>query len=160
MKEKVQIPEDMTASQLHDVLSDTGARLIVKTLEQLEKGTAPRIPQTDENTCYAQMISKEMCRINFSQPAKTVYNMIRGLSSSPCAFTFLGEKRLKVYFAELSEKEYDALPGTVVDTGSFTVVCGDKKAIRLKDIQLEGGKRINVDEFLRGRKIETGTVLG
>ena len=160
LKESVAIPEDMTASQLHDLLSRAGAGLIVETLKQLEAGTATRTPQTDDNTCYAKMISKEDCRINFADNAKNVYNMIRGLSSSPCAFTFFGDKRLKVYFAELAEGEYSAAAGTVVNTQNFTVVCGDKKALKLTDIQLEGGKRISVNEFLRGRKIEENTVLG
>ena len=160
LKKKVDIPKDMTASQLHDLLSESGAKLIVETLKRLEDGTATRTPQTDDNVCYAKMISKEDCRINFADNAKNIYNMIRGLSSSPCAFTFLGDKRLKVYFAELADGEYNAPAGTVVNTKDFTVVCGDKRTIRLTDIQLEGGKRISVNEFLRGRKIEEKTVLG
>ena len=160
LKEAVSVSEKMTASELHDMLAQTGAKLITETLKRLEAGTATRTPQSDENTCYAQMISKEDCRINFADSAKNVYNMIRGLSASPCAFTFLGDKRLKVYFAEPADGEYDFPAGTVVNTQNFTVVCGDRKAVKFTDIQLEGGKRINVNEFLRGRKIEENTVLG
>ena len=64
LTDRIEIDERMTASELHDRLSEMGARLIVKTLEELEKGTAQRIPQTDENTCYASMLTKEMCRID------------------------------------------------------------------------------------------------
>lgn len=158
LKESVAIPPDMTASQLHDQLSAIGARLIVQTLEMLEQGTAPRTPQTDENTCYASMITKEDCRIDFTKPADTIYDQIRGLSASPCAFTFLEGKRLKVYFAE-KIPAVAAPPGTVTDGEGLCIACGNG-ALRLTDIQPEGGKRMTDSDFLRGRTIPVGTVLG
>lgn len=159
LKEEVNITDDMTASQLHDILSETGARLIAETLDRIEKGNAPRTPQTDENTCYASMIQKEDCRIDFSKSADTVYNQIRGLSSSPCAFTFLEGKRLKVYFGEKLDISSDKSAGTVISAEGLCVVCGEG-ALRLTDIMLEGGKRMKDSDFLRGRKIKEGTVLG
>lgn len=159
LTDKIEITEKMTASELHDALSEMGAELIVKTLDEVENGTAPRTPQTDENTCYASMLTKELCRIDFSQPADRVYDLIRGLSSSPCAFTMLGDKRLKVYFAEKTDAVSSAAAGTAADD-RLGIVCGDGKILRLSDIQYEGGKRMNADDFLRGRKVEKGTVLG
>ena len=159
LKEKTAIAPDMTASQLHDELSAMGARLIVQTLRMLEKGTAPRTPQTDENTCYASMITKEDCRIDFTQSADTIYDQIRGLSSSPCAFTFLEGRRLKVYFAEKVELTASAPAGTVIGGDVLYVACGEG-ALRLADIQPEGGRRMSDTDFLRGRKIPSGTVLG
>lgn len=159
LKEKTEILPGMTGSQLHDVLSAIGAKLIVQTLDMLEQGTAPRTPQTDDYTCYASMISKDDCRIDFTKSADTVYNQIRGLSSSPCAFTFLEGKRLKVYFAEKLQSDEPAPPGTVIQSEGLCVACG-KGALRLTDIQPEGGKRMRDSDFLRGRKIPAGTVLG
>lgn len=159
LKEKAAIAPDMTASQLHDELSALGAKLIVQTLEMLEKGTAPRTPQTDENACYASMITKEDCRIDFTKSADIIYNQIRGLSSSPCAFTFLEGKRLKVYFAEKAELNVTAPAGTVIGGDVLYAACGDG-ALRLTDIQPEGGRRMTDSDFLRGRKIPSGTVLG
>lgn len=159
MSGKIAVGEKMTASELHDALSAMGAELIVKTLGALEDGTAVRTPQTDDNTCYAKMITKDDCHIDFAKPAGTVYNQIRGLSSSPCAYAMLGDKRLKVYFAELCGDITDKAAGTVINTEDFTVACGGGTALRLTDIQPEGGKRMNVGEFLRGRKLEEGTVL-
>ena len=159
IKNEVEIHERMTASELHDRLTEIGAPLLLKALSQLESGTAERTPQTDENTCYASMISKDMLKIDFGKPADEVYNFIRGMSASPCAFTMLGDKRLKVYFAEKTDITAEAEAGTVIDDG-FAVVCGDGKALRLSDIQLEGSKRMSVTDFLRGRKIEKGTKLG
>lgn len=159
LKEELPIPEDMTASLLHDKLSEIGARLIAETLKQLEEGNAPRTPQTDDNTCYAAMIKKEDCFIDFSKPTEKVYNQIRGLSDSPCAFTFLEGKRLKVYFSEIIDEKTDAPSGAVVEGKGLCVSCGGK-ILRLTEIQPEGGKRMKDSDFLRGRKVETGTVLG
>ncbi|MDE6579734.1 MAG: methionyl-tRNA formyltransferase [Ruminiclostridium sp.] len=160
LKEEIPITETMTGSILHDKLSESGARLICETLSLLEKGAAPRTPQTDDNTCYAAMLKKEDCRIDFSKSADTVYNQIRGLSDSPCAFTFLEGKRLKVYFGEKLDIETHKPSGIVIGGEGLCVACGDKKALRLTDIMLEGGKRMKDSDFLRGRKIEEGTVLG
>ncbi len=159
MKEEVIIDERMTASVLHDRFTEISGPLLLKALKALEEGTAQRIPQTDENTCYASMISKEMCKIDFTKPMKDVYNFIRGMSASPCAFTTMGGKRLKVYFAEKTDIKTSAAAGTTIDE-ELTVACGDGLGIKLSDIQLEGSKRMSVSDFLRGRKAEKGIVLG
>lgn len=159
LSEKLEITETMTASELHDKLSEIGAGLIVKTLEQAETGTAPRIPQTDDNTCYAKMLTKETGRIDFTKPADEVYNLIRGLSSSPCAYTFVDGMRLKVYFAEKTDIISDKEPGTAYDD-AFGAVCGDGRVLRFAEIQAEGGKRMKAADYLRGRKVPAGTVFG
>lgn len=159
ISDEVEIDERMTASILHDKLSAMGGGLLLKALEQLENGTANRTPQTDENTCYASMISKEMCKIDFSKPMEEVYNFIRGMSESPCAYTMLGDKRLKVYFAEKTEIKTAEEAGTAVDN-ELTIACGDGYAVKLTDLRYEGSKRMNVSDFLRGRKVEKGTRLG
>lgn len=156
LKDTIEITDKMTGGELHDALSEMGARLIVKTLEQLENGTAPREVQTGE-TCYAKMLNSDVCKLDFSKSAERLYNQIRGLSPAPSAFTFLDGKRLKVYFAEKTGKTYDLPKGSVL--ADLTVVCGDGKGLRFIDIQLEGGKRMSATDFLRGRKIENDTVL-
>lgn len=159
LKDEVLIPYTMTGSQLHDKLADSGAKLIVDTLKGLEEGTIIPEPQQGESN-YASMLTKELCRIDFSKSASEIYNLIRGLSDVPCAFTMLGGKRLKVYFAEISVKQYTGKCGEIVDTEDFSVLCGDGKAIILKDIQPEGGKRMSVSDFLRGKRLEKGIILG
>ena len=155
---KITIDEKMTASELHDKLSEMGAELIVRTLDEVEKGTAPRTPQTDENTCYASMLTKEMCRIDFSQPIDKVYDLIRGMSASPCAFTFLDGKRFKVYFAEKTDIKTDLPAGTAADD-RLGVSC-DGYILRLTDVQAEGSRRMSADDYLRGKKVPKGTVFG
>ena len=159
IKDEVVIDERMTASILHDKLTEISGPLLLKALSQLESGTAERTPQTDENTCYASMISKDMLKIDFTKPMAEVYNFIRGMSASPCAFTSMGGKRLKVYFAEKTDIRTDLPAGTAADD-SLAIACGDGLCIRLSDIQLEGSKRMNASDFLRGRKVEKGTPLG
>ena len=158
LSESVEIDERMTASVLHDRLSEMGAELIVKTLAQIEKGTAPRTPQGDGRTCYASMITKEMCRIDFTESADKVYDMIRGLSEAPCAFTVLGGKRLKVYFAEKTGIKSVLPDGTAADD-RLGVVCGGE-VLRLTDIAPEGSRRMSADEYLRGKKVPVGTRFG
>lgn len=160
MRSVVTITEEMTAGELHDSLAQKGGELIIKTLDGLENGTVVPEKQDDSLSCYAPMISKEDCRIDFSLPAENVYNFIRGMSPSPCAYTFMDGKRLKVYFAEKSEKTSQLPCGTVTDNTDFTVVCGDNKCIRLSSVQGEGGKRMSAKDFLRGNKPADGTVLG
>ena len=159
LKSKTDISFDMTGEQLHNKLSQMGAELIVKTLKLLEEDTAPRTAQTDDNTCYAKMIQKEDCRIDFGKSADTVYNQIRGLSSAPCAFTFLEGKRIKVFFAEKEGRKAEGAFGAVVSGEGLCVNCGGE-VLRLTDIQPEGGKRMKDTDFLRGRKVALGTILG
>ncbi len=81
------------------------------------------------------------------------------MSPSPCAYTFIGDKRLKVYFAVMTDITSDKPCGTVVNENDLTVVCGDKKCIRFTDVQGEGGKRMNTASFLNGNKLQRDTVL-
>ncbi len=156
----VDITETMTAGELHDILAQKGAELIISTLDAAEKGALSPQKQDDSLSCYASMISKDMCKIDFSKPAADVYNFIRGMSPSPCAYTFIADKRLKVYMAQLCDKESDKACGMVTDTNDFIVVCGDNNCIRFTEVQGEGGKRMNARDFLRGNKLAEGTILG
>ena len=158
LKDEMDIPEDMTGSELHDRLAEMGGKLIVRTLEELKSGTAPRIPQ-EGDTCYASMISKEELLINFTKPAVQVRDFIRAMSAAPCAYTMLDGKRLKVYGAKLSAKNYSGQPGEIADPDSFAVMCGDG-ALEFTEIQAEGGKRMDVQAYLRGKKPAKGTILG
>ena len=159
MKGTVDIPPEMTAGELHDSLAALGADLILKVLDMLPDGIAAE-KQDDSLSCYAPVISKEMCRIDFSRSAKNVYNFIRGMSPSPCAYTFLNGKRLKVYFALPSDISSSLPAGSVADSKSFAVVCGDGKCVKLTSVQGEGGKRMSAEDFLRGNRIDTGIILG
>ncbi len=159
MRREVAIPEDMTGTELWDLLSKTGAELICETLERLENGTAEYTPQPAEGT-YAKMISKEELRLDFTKSAKDVYNFIRAMADAPCAYTMLDGKRLKVCRARLSGLRSELPAGAVADSKTLSVVCGDGMCVEFTEVQPEGGKRMPSDAFLRGKKIAQGTVLG
>ncbi len=159
LKQAVDIPFDMTAGELHDKLAALGAELILKALERLPEGIS-REKQNDALSCYAPVISKEMCRIDFSQPAKKVYDFIRGMSPSPCAYTFLNGKRLKIYFAGLTDTSSPLPAGQIADTKRFSVVCGDGKCVEMLSVQAEGGKRMSAQDFLRGNNLKSTDKLG
>lgn len=161
MMSKVAITDEMTGTELTALLSDEGAELIVKTLAALENGTAVITPQAQDDTAtYAKIITKEELKIDFTKPAKCVYDTIRAMADEPCCYTFLDGKRLKVYRARLCGKVSKLPAGTVEDEKTFAVSCGDGNCVELAEICPEGGKRMTADAFLRGKKLEKNTALG
>lgn len=154
-----EIGEDETASELHDRLSVMGAELLIKTIDAVKSGDITPIPQDDSKASHAPMLSKDMSPIDFSKPAAEVHNQIRGLSAWPCATAVLNGKKIKIYRSHIDSGSYSAEPGTVVNEKSFTVACGDGKAVTVIELQAEGGKRMRTADFLRGNPVAKGTVL-
>lgn len=163
MIEKMVVPIDPkeTGGTYHDKLAAAGAQLCLSTLQKLADGTAPRIPQDDELSCYAHMLNKSMGELDFQKPAEELERLIRGLNPWPSAYTRLEGKTLKIYEADVIEEEGTAEPGTVtaVDKKSFTVQC-NPGALRITSLQLEGKKRMETAAFLLGYRITTGMQLG
>ncbi len=160
ISKSVDIGENETASELHDRLSVIGADVLLETIEAVKSNALTPVKQDDSRSCYAPMLTKDMCPIDFLKPASDVHNHIRGLSSFPGAVTMLNGKRLKVYKSLLIDKNFENVEaGTIVNTDDFTVVCGDGKCVKFVEIQAEGGKRMNTSDFLRGKSIEKNTVL-
>lgn len=163
MIEKMVVPIDPkeTGGTYHDKLAAAGARLCLSTLQKLADGTAPRIPQDDELSCYAHMLNKSMGELDFQKPAEELERLIRGLNPWPSAYTRLDGKTLKIYEADVIEEEGTSEPGTVtaVDKKSFTVQC-NPGALRITSLQLEGKKRMETAAFLLGYRITTGMQLG
>ena len=159
LKSETEIGENETASELHDRLAVIGAELLLDTLKLIEQGYDPRSPQNDEESSYAPMLTKELCPIDFNKNAKLVHNQIRGLSTWPCAVTMLDGKRIKVYNSEVVNG-YKGKPGELLDNKKFIVACGDNTAIKFTSVQYEGSKRMNSEDFLRGKQVSTGIILG
>ena len=164
LKEAVTIDEKETGESLHDKLSVVGASLIVKTLELLEKDEIIYEKQDDSLSCYAKMLNKELGHIDWSKSAVEIERLIRGLNSWPSAYTSFQGKTLKLWEADVRKQEeasQSAAPGTVVEVtkDEITVACGCDFLV-LKELQLEGKKRMTTKEFLLGRSMEIGTVLG
>lgn len=160
ISKSTEIGENETASELHDRLSILGAEVLLETIQSVKDNTLTPVKQDDSLSNYAPMLTKDMCAIDFSKSALEVHNHIRGLSSFPGAMTMLSEKRLKVYKSLcLSDASTIAEPGTIVNTNDFTVACGDGKCVQFIEVQIEGSKRMNTTDFLRGKSIEPGTIL-
>lgn len=155
----VSIPQDMTAGELHDVLSKLGAELMVEALSKLEAGTLHCVPQPSEGATYAAKIDKGEARIDFSRSAKDVADQIRGLSPFPGAWfeMSLGGKpeRIKILLATAVDGE--GAPGTVIGD-QLTIACGSG-AIRIEKLQRAGKQPMAAADFLRGTRVAAGTKL-
>ena len=151
----VEIAQDETAGDLHDKLMEVGARLLVKTVKAIEAGDFSEQPQPEHiELKHAPKIFKEDCKINWNQTAHQVHNLIRGLSPYPTAFTFLQNKTLKVFKAEIEDKEPGiAAGGFLTDGKTYLKFAAKDGFIKLLDIQYEGKKRMLITDFLRGMRL-------
>jgi len=143
LKESVAIDEDMTATQLHDSLAQIGGRLIVQALDGIDS-LAP-IKQDDSLATYAAKITKAECELDLTKSTEQIINHIRGLADYPCAFTYIGEKRVKIYSAVGND-----VPSAEIALGVPLKCCDG--TITLTEIQPEGGKRMKAADFMRGNK--------
>lgn len=152
------IGEDETCGQLFDRLSLIGANLICDTLALIGKGEATFTKQKHEKATFCKMIKKEDAKINWNDDADKILRMIRAYNPSPIAFTFFKGKMLKIYSAE-----YSAMVGTagqVVSAdkkGGFVIACKNG-AISVKEVQLEGAKKMSYVDFVQGRKLLVGDI--
>jgi methionyl-tRNA formyltransferase len=161
IQRKTAIASSMNAGQLHDALAESGANLLLETLEQIESNAIKPLTQNDVEATAAPKIKKETCHLNFQQPVQDVYNLVRGLNPYPAAFSYHNKKFLKIYKSSISnELSHKSTPGTVVNIKKdcFTVSCLDG-ALDIFEVQLEGKKRMSVKDFFNGYKIELGDRL-
>ena len=176
MLEKTVIPieEKETGGSLHDKLSMAGGDLILSTLKKLEEGTLVRTPQTDEGTCYAKMLTKSLGDIDWNQDAVSIERLIRGLNPWPSAYTMWNGKTIKIWAADViagrEAADFLSESGVPAETGTApgTVVCSDKRGLvvctgggllSIRELQMEGKKRMDTPAFLRGYPIPEGDVF-
>ena len=177
LKEKVEIGENETTGELWDRLSKIGANLLVKTLKQIEEGTAPREKQ-GENFTLAPMLSKEMAKINWDEmDAIKIKNLVRGLNPIMGAYSNLDGKKVKFWkvnvisvndlikkFPELEEYTYrikGLAPGTVLfsDEKNGLYINANGGIIEVLEIQGENAKKMSINDYLRGNKIQAGSIF-
>lgn len=154
------IDKDETAGELFERLSKLGASLIISTLDKLEKGEITPIKQDESKATYAKIICKEMALIDFNNTATDINNLIRGFNPWPVAYTVYNSKRIKIFKAEVTTSKGEQ-PGTVIEnSGKLTVACKDNTALNISQLQIEGAKRMNIADFLKGNKIPLNIKLG
>ncbi len=167
IQEEVLIDENETADTLHDKLAICGGNLLLEAIDLIEEGKAPRIKQDDSKASYVTTIKKSEGEIDFELPALVIERRIRGLNPWPSAYTFLNGTNLKIWQADVIEvdkienniKEGKAGEIAEVTKDSILVQTGDDY-LKLLEIQLAGKKKMKTEDFLRGNKVEVGTILG
>lgn len=159
-KYETAIGERETAGELFDRLAEDAAALLSETVRKLSAGPLPGEPQDDSLSCYAHMLDKELAVIDWSKSAREIDCLIRGLNPWPVALTTLDGARLKIYSAEPDEGS--GAPGEILFADpkrGMAVACGEG-ALSLGEVQAVGGKRMRVNDWLRGHTVHVGTVLG
>ena len=160
LKAEEKIKPDDTYGSLYDRLSVIGADLLIKTLDLIENGEVKRIPQNDDEATFAPMIKPELEHINWNGKNTDIVNLIKGLNPQPVAYTMLNDEKLKIWFAETIDGDYNGEPGTIVDVRKRDfVVMTAEGAVAVKEVQAQGGKRMSADAYMRGHAIEKGTIL-
>lgn len=161
LQAKTAIDPEETGGSLHDKLSLIGGALLVETLERLEAKTLQRIKQDDSKSNYVKVLDKGLGVIDFNKSAIEIERLIRGLNPWPSAYTSLDEKTLKIWKAKVLDGVYKGTPGEIIDvTKDEIIVLSGQGALSILELQLEGKKRMNADQFLRGYQIQKGTILG
>lgn len=161
LTQEVEITDTDTAQSLHDRLAQVGAGLVINALDGVERGTIRPVPQDNIMASYAPPLKTEDGLIDWSRPAREIYNRIRGLAPWPGAFTYLRGSRLKVFSGEVIEEGVRDTAGKVVQSGPEGVKASTGRGfLVIKEVQLEGRKRMPVREFLLGNEIPPGTELG
>ena len=157
LQEEITIGEDETAGELHDKMKEIGAKLLVKTVKELVQGNLNSIPQSwsdrDGQTMlkHAPKLSTKTSKIDWTKTVDEVYNLIRGLSPYPGAFTLLNSKSLKIYKAKKEIiQPVIAAGGYETDKKTFLKFACNNGYILITELQLEGKKKLTVEEFLKG----------
>lgn len=160
LREAVPIGEEDTVGAVHDRMAVLGARLLAKTLDLVGQGRAPRVPQAGDSS-YAPMLKTEDELIRWDKPARDIYNRIRGMNPWPGARTTLSGRVLKIWRAAVEEEGTASEPGQVIAGGrAGLVVDTGSGRLRITELQLQGARRLNAGDFLRGTPVPEGTVLG
>ncbi|NSW90825.1 MAG: methionyl-tRNA formyltransferase [Firmicutes bacterium] len=156
LKREIDIPEDMTAGELHDKLAFLGAEVLKDTLEMIKTGTIQRIPQREEEASYAPMLKKEMGLIDWDKPSENIHNLIRGTNPWPGAYTFYKGKRVKIWKSKVAcpasctvekREDYIKMPGLICkkEKNGIFVACG-KGYIQILELQFDGCKKLCIEE--------------
>lgn len=147
------------AAQLFERLANIGAKLLVKTVEQLEMGDVKAVPQDDSLSCYAPMLSKELSSMDWGKTARQLHDQVRGLYPWPAATTVLDGVRCKILRTSLPELYTQQAPGIVLqaDKRGLRISCGGGGVLEIVELQPDGKKAMAASAFLMGHPIQVGT---
>lgn len=162
LRDEVEIGPDENAEELTERLSRVGAQTLLRTLKALENGTLTRTPQDESKSSYQPMLEKTLGCIDWNKPAQSIHNLVRGVNPWPGAYTQMESGALKVWKTALTEQKTDAPAGTIVKANAkegLFVACGEG-VLQIVEMQAPGSKRMNARDYLRGKPMQEGAVLG
>ena len=160
LKRATSISQDETAGELHDRLSVLGADCLEETIQLFLDGKQiPREVQDDSLSCYAPMLDKSLCKLDFSKTAAELHNLVRGLSPWPVAVTTLNGKVLKIHKTALTDVKSTSVGKVEIRDGRLFVHTSDY-LLEILQVQLEGKKSMSAKDFMMGHKISADTILG
>lgn len=171
LKKEVPVGDDDDVSILHDKLSTAGGELLSETMDRIRKGDLTPVPQNESESTYFPMLEKKDGLIDWQKKAEEIRNRIRGLNPWPGTYTYLSGAMLKIFKADvvsitdcglrIAELTSETTHGTVLDISDKGIVVATGEGnLSIKELQLEGKRRMTVSEFIRGHKIEKRMVLG
>ena len=167
LQEKLPISQEDTAGSLAVKMAELGGEILGKALDLLREDKLRPVKQNDDKASIAPLLKKEDGLVDWSHSAATISNRIRGLDPWPTAYTTLSNKRLRLFSPEVVDKtlclcqDSISVPGTIcrADRNGLLITTGDG-CLLIREIQVEGSKRMRVDAYLSGRSIQSGTLLG
>jgi len=160
LKSAVPITESMTAGELHDILKEDGADLLIETLRKFAESKIVRQRQENWDGFYASMLNKEMAAIDWTRSNNEIHNLVRGLNPWPIAYTHYKNSVMKIYSSVVLGSESASKAGTITDVSKegIRVSCGQGEIV-IKKVQFPGGKPLDVSEYIKGHKIDINEVL-
>lgn len=161
LSEKTGIAPKETSSSLHDRLSRIAGDLLIPTLSGICANSLKPVPQDNSLATYAPLLKKKDGLIDWSKPAREIEAFIRGMTPWPGAFTFIGGKRIKIFASDIVFNDSKVTPGTVTGEAQDKLcIATGKHLLEINEIQEESGKRLSIKDYLRGKNISPGTILG
>ena len=160
LTDEVEIGSNMTGGELHDILMERGADLLVTTIKEMVNGNITPVKQNDSESCYASMLNKEIAKVDWKNSANDIHNLIRGLNPWPVAHSKYKDAVMKIYESEVLNQDSKNEPGFIVEASKegIVVATGDKNLL-IKRVQFPGGKPLRVEEYIKGNTIDKGIIL-
>lgn len=162
LKEEMTIGKEETAGELFNRMAPFGAKVLLKTLEEIKNGSIKRTSQNESEASHFPMLKKDMGHIDFSNSAEEIHNLVRGVSPWPGAYFLLEDQKIKVVkVLPLSNFKHNSNPGEVLIASAkegLVIACKDG-AVQIEELKAPSGKQMNAKSYLNGKKIEIKTVL-
>ena len=160
LKDEVDISDDMTCGELHDILRVRGADLLVQSIEGIVNGKIIPEKQSDE-TFYAKMLDKELANICWNKTSTEIHNLVRGLNPWPIAYTNYKGERMKIYKTKALEECSTKQPGTIIDVSKKGIKVACKEGtLLIEKVQFPNGKPLSIEQYINGHEIDKNIVLG